>query len=95
MQLAYKYCSYCFNFSANGVAAPYSNDDRQRAVNRRAEYVGASSGTFRYDDVPGTNRDFGYGYGGYNRYNDGYYGAYNDGYYGGYNRGRYYNYGRH
>ena len=37
----------CFN-SYNGVAAAYSNDDRQRAVNRRAEYVGASSGTARY-----------------------------------------------
>lgn len=75
------------------MAAAYSNDDRQRAVNRRAERVGASSGTADYYDVPGTNRDFGYGgyggyggrYGGYGGYNDGHYAGYNGGRYGGYN----------
>ena len=50
----------------NGIAAAYSNEDRQAFVNRRAEAVGASSGTARYYGVPGTNRNFGYaGYGGY------------------------------
>ena len=61
-------------------------------MNRRAEHVGASSGTADYYDVPGTNRDFGYGgyggryggsygggYGGYGGYNDGRYVGYNDG----------------
>ena len=65
-----------FRRVANGIAAPYSNEDRQAYVNRRAEYVGASSGTYRFYGVPGTNRNFGdggygydgYGYGGYGNY---------------------------
>ena len=31
----------------NGVAAVYNNAERQRAVNYKAEHVGASSGTAR------------------------------------------------
>ena len=65
----------------NGIAAVYNNAERQQAVNHRAEYVGASSGTARWNGVPGTGRDFGYGYGGYG--NDGYgNGGYGNGGYG-------------
>ena len=46
-------------------------------MNHRAEYVGASSGTAQFYDVPGTGRDFGYGYG-----HHGYrHGGHSDGYY--------------
>ena len=77
-----------FYFSPSGIAAVYSNDDRQRAVNRRAEYVGASSGTARFYDVPGTNRDFGYGgYGGYGGRGYGGFGGYGNGYGDGYGNG--------
>merc|ERR1711893_186001 len=70
----------------NGIAAPYNNAERQWAVNDKAEYVGASSGTARWDGVPGTGRHFGYGYG-YNSYNRNNYGRS----YGGYDNDRYYN----
>ena len=79
----YGYDSYNkdgFRRVPNGIAAPYSNENRQASVNHRAEHVGASSGTARYYGVPGTNRNFGYrgygygGYGGYGRY--GYHGVY-------------------
>ena len=70
-----------FKRIGRGAVTPYNNADRQEAVNRKAEYIGRSSGTARWEGVPGTDNDFGYGY------NRGY--GYDDGY-----RGRGYGYGR-
>ena len=41
----------------NGIAAPYNNAYRQVAVNRAAEYKGASSGTARYVDCSEPNHN--------------------------------------
>ena len=58
-----------FRRTYNGISAPYNNAERQEAVNYRAEHIGRSSGTARWDGVPGTGLNFGYrGYG----YGDGY-----------------------
>ena len=51
-----------FRRGYNGVSTPYNNAERQDAVNRKAEYIGRSSGTARWEGVPGTGNDFGYGY---------------------------------
>ena len=80
-------------FRHNGVTAGYRNDLRQVAVNKVAEYVGASSGKARYYGVPGAGRyvydnrnGYGSGYGGYGGYGAGY-GGYGAGYAGGYGAG--------
>ena len=69
-----------FRRTYNGISAPYNNAERQEGVNYRAEHIGRSSGTARWDGVPGTGLNFGYrgyGYGGYG-YGRGYggYGGY-------------------
>ena len=76
----------CTSFRSNGVAAPYRNDQRQIAVNKVAEHVGAGTGTAYHDGVPGTGRSFDHGYHGYNGGYGGGYGGYGSGYggYGGY-----------
>merc|ERR1711893_236026 len=71
----------------NGIAAPYNNAERQWAVNKKAEYVGASSGTARWYGVPGTGRHFGYGSHGYDSHHGHNYGRHH----GGYDNDRYYN----
>ena len=85
---------YHSDFRPNGIVAPYSNEDRQTAVNHHAEYIGASSGTARYYGVPGTDINFGYGgYGGYSGYRGyGNHGSYEHGY-GGYGRDGHRGYG--
>ena len=85
LTLASGYDSYRPGFKRTnyGISARYNNAERQEAVNDKAEYIGRSSGTARWDGVPGTDNDFGYGYGygrnaydrdynrgyGYDRYN--------------------------
>ena len=81
----YGYSRPGFKRTYNGISARYNNAERQEAVNKKAEYIGRSSGTARWEGVPGTGNDFGYGYGynDYNRghgYDDGYRGYRNDGY---------------
>merc|ERR1711893_389996 len=84
-----------FKRTKNAIVAHYNNAERQEAVNDKARYVGAGTGTERYDGVPGTGLDFGYyGYRPYDSYNRGYdrhdrrYG------YDRYDDDRYYGYGR-
>ena len=73
-----------FKRTQYGISAPYNNAERQEDVNYKAEYIGRSSGTARWDGVPGTGNNFGYyGYG----YNRGYDRGYDNDYYGGYDRG--------
>merc|ERR1711894_609257 len=64
---------------------------KQEWVNEKAEYVGASSGTAKYDGVPGANYGYEnrYGYNDGDRYVIGYksYGYDNKGYDNDYNRG--------
>ncbi len=80
----YGYYKPGFGRAYNGISAAYNNAERQEAVNYRAEHIGRSSGTARYDGVPGTGLNFGYhgygnhgnGYGnrgyGYDDHHDGY-----------------------
>ena len=69
--------------SGYGNVAPYNNAARQERVNNIAEYVGASSGTYRKDGVPGTDR----GVTGYGHHGQGYGGNYGHGYNGHYGNG--------
>ena len=53
-----------FSRTHNGISAAYNNAESQEAVNHKDEYIGRSSGTARWDGVPGTGLNFGYhGYG--------------------------------
>ena len=82
------YIDFVLKYRHNSIQAVYNNAASQEAVNRKAEYIGRGTGTARYEGVPGTGNDFGYGYG----YNNGYNGGYDNGYNNGYGYGRGYGY---